>query len=290
MKFIIKKIIFKLGYYFPFLLTDYYYSKLLYETKLKKKLKIKKPETFNEKITWIKLYDKNPIYHILADKLAVRQYIVKKIGHEFLNELYDVFNSVEDIKLENLPKSFILKVTHGCGYNIICRNKLNMDWNNEFNKLKKWLKKDYYKQGREWAYKGIKPRIICEKLLLDSKGKLPQDYKFFCFHGLPIYVQVDFGRFEEHTRSFYDMSWNKCPFELEYPVNKNIVKKVYNFDKMVDIATKLSQNLSFIRIDLYNVDGKIFFGEMTIYPGNGSEKFSPHEYDKKLGQHLKLTI
>jgi len=250
---------------------------------------ISEPITFNEKIQWIKLYDRNPIYTKLSDKLLVRDYISKKIGSDYLNELLCVFDDADQIDFEKLPNQFILKCNHGSGYNLIIPDKKKISHVDVRAIFKKWQKINYYDIGREWCYKDINRKIVCEKLLADESGGAPLDYKFFCFNGEPIFIQVDLDRFDNHTRLFFDTSWNKQDFELHYKGTTKTIDPPIYLSTMVNLARKLASDFAFVRVDFYALPA-IVFGELTFYPGNGSEEFRPFEWDIKLGQLLNLPI
>lgn len=226
---------------------------------------------------------------ICADKYSVREFVRDKVGEDILNELYAVYDDPKDINLEELPEEFVLKMSHGWGDIIICKNKKELDWNKTFKKLKYNLSRSHYLSGREWAYKNIKPRIICEKFISDN-GKSPNDYKFFCFNGQPKIIQLDVDRFNGHSRNMYDTNWNLLDFELTYSKSLESIEKPEKLKEMLEIATKLSKDFPFVRVDLYNVNGKIFFGELTFYPENGNGQFRPDKYNHILGKYLTLPL
>lgn len=250
-----------------------------------------KPRTFNEKIQWIKLNDRNPLMTLYADKYEVRKIVEKKIGLHVLNELYGVFESPDEINFDLLPESFVLKATHGSGWNIIVKNKSVLEREKAKKKMKKWLGRSFYTKKREWAYKDIPPRIVCEKYMENEDGSL-NDYKFYCFNGKPLFIQADFNRYAKHVRTFYDPQWRKLDFFLA----KN--RKVHRYEKdfkrpdsladMVQIASTLSSDFAFARVDLYELDGKPIFGEVTFYPKNGGGRFTPEHWDAEFGSLLRL--
>lgn len=246
------------------------------------------PVTFSEKIQWIKLRDRNPKYANLADKYAVRDYVRRTIGEFYLIPLVGVWERPEQIPFASLPEAFILKGTHGSGWNIICPDRDSIDVDSVRSSLHGWLSSDYYEVGREWVYKGIPPRIIAEELLITEDGSDLKDYKFFCFNGEPKYIQVDIDRQTDHRRLFYDLNWKRMPFSLGYPPSAEGVLPPENLQDMIAVARKLSEPLRFARVDLYSHGGRTLFGEITFYPGNGMEKFDPPEYDRILGDMLHL--
>lgn len=248
-------------------------------------LKWENPKTFNGKIQWLKLHDRNPLYTKLADKYEVRTYVEEKIGSSYLNELHGVWTSHTDINFNTLPNQFIFKTTHGSNWNIICHSKSDLKIPAARKRLKKWLSKNYYDLGREWVYKDILPRIICEKYL----GPEILDYKIFCFNGEPTLIQIDVDRYSNHRRIFYDVKWNIQLFTVHYPKYAVAIPKPGNLDEMIYVACKLSKNIPFVRVDLYSINGIVLFGEMTFFPGNGFEKFLPEECDYEVGRYLNLN-
>ena len=242
------------------------------------------PQTFSEKQQWYKLNDKNPLMAQCADKYDVREYI-QACGYEsLLNEIYGIYDDVEDLPIETLPKNFVIKGTHGSGFNLIVKDKKTVKWKMWNKIMKSWLRQDIYWSGREWVYKDLKRRLVIEKYLEDESGGL-LDYKFFCFNGQPRFMQLEVGRYTANTtRNFYDMDWNLLPFGKDLEHNPNIlVEKPESFEEMKEIAKKLSKPFSFVRVDLYQVGGKIYFGEMTFFPAGGAPDFRPIEYDKIVG-------
>lgn len=245
---------------------------------------LENPKTFSEKQQWYKLNDKNPLKEKCADKYEVRDYI-KECGYEnLLNEIYGVYNSPNELPIDSLPDKFVIKGAHGSGFNLIVKDKKDVKWSVWKKIMKSWLKQDIYWSGREWVYKNLKRRLIVEKYLEDNSGGL-LDYKFFCFNGEPRFMQLEVGRYTaNNTRNFYDMDWNLMPFGKELEHNPNIkVEKPKGFEEMKEIARKLSAPFSFVRVDLYEVAGKIYFGELTFFPAGGAPDFKPIEYDEIVG-------
>ncbi len=252
---------------------------------------LKNPRTFNEKIQWIKLNDRNPMMTLYADKYEVRKIVEKKIGAHLLNELYGVFETPDEIDFDLLPESFVLKATHGSGWNIIVRDKSVLEIEKAKKKMKKWLEKNFYAKKREWAYKNIPPRIVCEKYMENKDGSL-NDYKFYCFNGEPLFMQVDFDRYSNHYRAFYDTDWQKLDFFIAKSRKSRRYEKEHerpdSLTEMVKVASILSSDFAFARVDLYEFDGKTIFGEVTFYPKNGGGRFSPEYWDAEFGSLLKL--
>ncbi|MEP6617502.1 MAG: ATP-grasp fold amidoligase family protein [Ginsengibacter sp.] len=249
-------------------------------------LNFKNPVTFNDKLNYIKGLPLNDTHTILADKVLVRQFIKDRIGENYLVPCLGVYQHAKDIDFENLPQSFILKTNHGSGWNMICRDKNNFDQKKAITLFNRWLGFNAYYLSREKQYKNIRPLIICEELL---KFDI-YDYKFFCFHGKPKFVQVDIDRFSNHKRAFYDMQWNKLPFSIRYPVSAKEILIPAKLEEMKNVAAMLSKDLKFCRVDLYIHGNKVFFGEVTLIPGGGNEPFLPQEYNKKLGALIDITI
>ena len=272
------------------MLPDRLYLELMFYYSIKSKLNLKNPRSFNEKLQWLKLYDRNPQYISLTDKYEVRKHVKEIIGSEYLIPLLGVWDSFEQIDFFKLPNQFVLKCTHDSGGVIICKNKEELDIEFTKKKLKELLKKNYYYVGREWPYKNIKPRIICEKYMEDESKVELKDYKFMCFNGE---VKCSFVCLNRNSKKglnvdFYDMDWNPMPFTRHYPNSGTILPKPKNFDKMVEFATKLSKAIPFVRVDFYETNGKLYFGEMTFYPGSGFEEFTPESYDYLLGSWIDL--
>lgn len=265
------------------------YIKLQYLIMMGEKLNLKNPKTFNEKIQWLKLHDRNPLYTELADKYAVRGYVSRVIGEEYLIPLIAVYNSVDEIRWDELPNQFVLKCTHSCGKNIICENKEKLDIRDAKKKLRKWMKKNFFWHGREWAYKNIRPRIICEQYMVDESGTELKDYKIFCFNGKPRFIQVDFNRFRGHKRNVYTVDWQYLDLSYNYPNQASThIEKPKKLDEMLRCAAKLSSEFPFVRTDFYSIDEQIYIGELTFYPANGMSRFNPKEYDYILGEWLNL--
>lgn len=250
------------------------------------------PQFFGEKIQWLKLYGNLEKYNDYVDKYLVRDFIKKQIGDEYLIPIYGVYDCAEEINYDLLPDKFVLKINNGSGMNIIVKDKSTLNIKKTNKKLNKWLKIDYSKIKKESQYKNIKRKIICEKYIVDRNNQL-LDYKFFCFSGKPDFVKVDFDRFSNHTANFYDMKWNllnlkeKCVGGI-YHNYTGRVEKIRNYKKMIEIATILCKQFEFVRVDLYNVDGKIYFGELTFTPASGRHPFLPLEKDIEIAKNIRL--
>ena len=260
----------------------------MFQGKMGKPPDLLHPRSFSEKLQWLKLHWREPKAVQCADECEAREFVASRIGASHLIEMYGVYRRAKEIDLDALPKSFVLKATHGSGWNFFCKDKDAVDWQEVFAKVWDWLHTNCYYLGREWAYRDIPPRIICEKYLFTDAGESPWDYKFFCFNGKPAIIQVDLGRFTDHRRNMYDAQWKRMPFTLEYPAAPCEVERPKTLEKMLEIAARLSQGFPFMRVDLYEFGSEVFFGEMTFYPGGGWELFDPPEYDERLGELLQL--
>lgn len=269
------------------LVSDKQYAEIRYFLTFRKKLNLKNPKTFNEKIQWIKLYNRRKIMTRLADKKSVRDYVSKKIGSEYLNELLATYSNTNEYlgKRNKLPRSYVLKTTQGSGWSVVLKDRDIT--NKEIRKLDRWISSNYYNLGREWCYRDIKPQIICEKYICPRSRSGLLDYKFFCFHGEPKFIQVDIDRFNNHKRNFYDTTWEKLPVRLCYEKSRKLINKPKRLKEMLEVASALSNDFLFARVDLYCED-KVYFGEITFYPGNGFEPFYPDKHDYEFGAYLKI--
>ncbi len=283
----------KLWYYrsLEALFSDEQFIKLNFRLFFGRDIDLENPRSFNEKIQYMKLHYRTDGLSRLADKYEVRQYVKEKGLEDILNQLYGVYERVEDLQFDQLPDAFVIKMTNGSGWNIICPDKDKLEWSKELGKLRLWQKDNFYFHSREWVYKQIKPRLIVEKYLQDDygTGAPPSDFKFFCFNGNPEIVEVDTSRFIDHRRNIYDLEWNLLPWTINYPNAAQSIPKPTRLGEMLEIARKLSEGLVFARIDLYAVQDRIIFGEVTLFPGSGFRKFYPAEADLALGERLDLS-
>ena len=285
------------GFFFFF--PDKPFLKLMWWAETGKRLNLKNPKGFNEKLQWLKLYDRHPEYTRYADKLQVRNFVRDTIGEEHLVPLIGVWDRAEDIDFDSLPDRFVLKCNHNSGGGMcICTDKSKLDIPGVVDGLNAALKKSAFYDKREWAYKYITPKILCEKYLVDktpgnTTGTLI-GYDFYCFDGEPrfLYVRTDDisgGRKGEASMTFYDLDWKVPPFSRpDHAQVPFAVEKPECFDEMIDIARKLSKGIPFVRVDLYWVDNRILFSEMTLYPGGGNGFFSPPEWEEKIGEWIML--
>ena len=254
---------------------------------------INHPVTYSQKIQWLKLYDPNKNRSMLTDKVAVRNWIKEKIGEQYLVPIYGVYNSFDEIDFDSLPNQFVLKTNHSSGWNIVVKNKADFDKKKAKKKFDKWMKMDYaFWTEYEPHYSSIVHKIIVEKYMEDSTGNLV-DYKFLCFNGKPEFVWVDFDRFENHKRNVYNMNWELQPwsqFTYGNYLPEGGVPVPKGFSDMKKIASILCQGFIHVRVDLYNIDGKIYFGEMTFTNGSGFEQLYPTEYETIIGNYIKLPL
>ncbi len=261
--------------------------KILFKLKVGYKLDLKKPATYNEKLQWIKLNYKHPLLTKLVDKYTVRKYVEEK-APEILNELIWQGFDANAIPWDNLPDKFVIKVTHGSGFNIICTDKNALDREAAIKKLKRWQKEKFLRCYGEWFYGVEKPRIIIEEFLDAGNGKIPEDYKVFCFNGNPNFVIVDTDRFSSHKRNVYDLDWNfKKGVTMNFPNDKPI-QKPEKLDELLKYAKILSEGFPHVRVDLYIVKGKVYFGELTFTNGAGFDKIVPYSFDEEMGKLIKL--
>lgn len=268
---------------------DKTYLKILYKLRLGQKLNLTNPLSFNEKLQWLKLYDHNPAYVKLVDKYTAKDIVAQTIGKEYIVKTYGLYNSFDDIDFDSLPNKFVIKCTHDSGGLVICKDKHLLDLKAAKAKINSCLETNYYYSSREWPYKYIKPRIIIEEYL-DSKKDDLTDYKFMCFNGKVKYIFTCTERFsdDELKVTFFDTTWKVMPFERHYHKSKTPIKKPTNLKTMIRLAEELSQGIPFVRVDFYDENNIIKFGEMTFYPGAGFEEFTPRIWDEKLGELITL--
>ena len=255
------------------------------------KLNLDNPQTFNEKIQWLKLYDRDPLKTTLADKYEVKKWLENNIGKQYVIPTLDVFSNVNDINYDQLPNQFVLKCNHDCGSVIVCKDKKLFDLSLAKQKLQKHLDTDFYLLFREWCYKDIPRRIICEKYMQNDDNSELTDYKFFCFNGIPKFLYVSYGlsNWEKAFINYMNLDWTPAPFHrpdfLEF---KEIPPKPSKYDEMLEISKKIATLFTFVRVDLYQIKNQVYVSELTFYPGAGLDKFSPEIWDLKIGNMLTL--
>lgn len=272
---------------------DEVYLKRLYQALFGRSLSLYEPTTFNEKLQWLKLYDRKPEYTVMVDKYRVREYITKKIGQQYLIPLFGVWDSLDEIDFAALPNQFAMKCNHNSGLGMcICTDKSKLDIKRVKANLRRGLKQNYYLTGREWPYKHVPRKIVAEQFLKSDEGGLT-DYKIHCFNGVPKFILVCRDRFTESglTEDFYTPEWEHM--EVKRPRIPNAttsISKPQKLDEMLMLAEKLSKDIPFIRIDFYYVEGKIYFSELTFYPASGFEGYEPLEWDETFGEWLVLPM
>lgn len=294
---IIKRIVFQKSYIkikildvISPLLSDKKYLELKFPLCTGYKLNFDNPETYNEKLQWLKLHNRKPEYVMMVDKYDVKQYIASIIGNQYVIPTFAVYDKVDEIDLKNLPSQFVLKCTHDSGGIVICKDKSEFDSNLAFKKLRKGLKRNYYVLNREWPYKKVKPRIIAEQYMEDETGEL-RDYKFFCFDGevKALFIASDRSKQDEETKfDFFDADFNHLPIINGHPNADIIPQKPVGYEEMKILASKLSKGIPHVRIDFYDIKGRIYFGEITFFHWSGMKPFEPIEWDYIFGKWIKL--
>ena len=268
---------------------DEKYLKILYKLELGKKLNLNNPQTYNEKLQWLKLYDRKDIYTTMVDKYEVKEYAANIIGKKYIIPTLGIYNKFEEIDFSKLPNSFVIKCTHDSGGLVIVKDKSKFDIKNARKKINKCLKKNFFYSGREWPYKNVKPRIIIEKYMEDKKTKELRDYKFFCFNGTPKLMFLATDRQINRTKfNFYDLNFNLLPFVQGHPNDNKKIDKPQSFNEMIELSKKLSNNIPHVRVDFYEINGRVYFGELTFYHYSGLVKFEPEEWDLKLGEMIEI--
>lgn len=275
------------------LLPDKIYLQIYYRRIFGRKLNLKEPKTFNEKIQWLKLYDRNPTYSKMVDKYEAKNYVENKIGKEYIIPTLGVWEEFDKINFSELPNQFVLKTTHDSGGGVIVKDKDKMNLVKTKKIIEDSLNNNYYLQGREWPYKNVKHRIIAEKYMVDESGYELKDYKFFCFNGIAkvMFIASDRQNTNEETKfDFFDMEFNHLPFTNGHPNSNKIIIKPKSFEKMKKLAEILSEGIPQVRIDFYDINGNIYFGEMTFSHWSGFVPFIPDEWDYRLGSMINLPV
>lgn len=274
---------------------DSWYLRMIFRLCIGKKLNLKKPQTFNEKLQWLKIHDRNSSYTKMVDKYEAKRYIADIIGEEYVIPLLGVWNSFDDIDFTSLPDSFVLKCTHDSGGLVIVEDKSKMDVDEARKKIDGSMSRNYYWMSREWPYKDVKPRIIAEQFMVDDSGTELKDYKFFCFHGEPKYCQVISNRRSDETIDFFDMEWIHQEFTglgfpyKQQPHSSDVIPTPINFVFMKKVAKSLSEGIPFVRVDFYEVNGHMYVGELTFYPFGGLGVFSPENWNLKIGNLVEIN-
>ncbi len=277
------------------LLPDKLYLSIKYRTHFGYWMDWQNPKNFCEKLQWLKIYDKHPEYTQMVDKVAAKDYVAGIIGDEYIIPTLGVYNSADEIDFEKLPNQFVLKCTHDSGGVIVCKDKSKLNTTAVKKKLANGLKRTYVIQTREYPYKDVPRRIIAEQYMEEENGNELKDYKFYCFEGKAIYCQIITNRSTDETIDFYDREWNHQPFIGLRPTAHHAPTTHHapkNYKLMLSIADKLASKIAapFVRIDLYNISGKPYFGEITFFPFSGVGQFTPQEWNSKLGEMIHLPI
>jgi hypothetical protein len=253
--------------------------------------RLNNPITFNEKLQWLKLNYRDPLITKCANKSTVREYVCNQYSDDILIPQIAEFSSGSDFKLSEMPKQFVIKAAHASGWNYICKDKHEADEASIRGLIDTWVISDFSIMGREWVYRDSRRVTVCEEFLDGGGGEVPRDYKFFCFHGTPRFVQVDYDRFEGHARTLYDMNWAKIPCALEYTLGPDESgRPPSSFAEMIKIAKSLAVPFPFVRVDLYEAQSRPWFGELTFFPGKACERFNPPTYDEQFGKWLDLKL
>lgn len=270
------------SFFYPWALKRWYYKRT------KRKLNLHNPETFNDKIQWSKLYDSTPIKTKLADKYVVRAWVKEKIGEQYLVPLLGVYDRFEDIDFDSLPNQFVIKCNHGSGYNIIVKDKAQLNLKQTKKKVNRWMRENFaFKGGFELHYISIVPKIIIEKYMEDERGEL-RDYKFLCFNGKPELIWVDSDRHVHHKRNLYDLNWNLLPFKFNVFDDFPSISKPICLPQLTHLASVLSAGFNMVRVDFYVINNHIFFGEITFTSGSGLEHITPVSFENRLSALYQL--
>jgi len=269
---------------------DSIYLRVLFRVRVGKKLNLKNPQTFNEKLQWLKLYNRKPEYTTMVDKYAVKQWVTERIGGEYVVPTIGVWDFFDEINFDILPNQFVLKCTHDSGGLVICQDKNKLDRELVRARIERSLKKNYYYHSREWPYKNVKPRIIAEKYLQDGNTKRLPVYKVFNFMGNPRIIQViQNDKTAEESVDYFDFEWNRLVLQQNYPNSEWCPPRPQQLKEMLELARKLSQSIPFVRTDFYEVNGTLYFSEITFYSDGGMAKFHPEEWDRRFGDWIDLS-
>lgn len=270
--------------------SDELYLKIVYWLSMGKKLNLKEPKTFNEKLQWLKLYNRKPEYTVMVDKVKAKEYVAQIIGQEHIIPTLGVWDDPDDIDFDKLPNQFVLKCNHNSGMGMcICKDKSKLDIAKVKKELRRGLRQNYYMTNREWPYKDVPRKIMAEKFMVDESGTELKDYKIFCMGGEPQIIEVDFGRFTNHLRNIFDTQWNQVKMEIEYPSDlSHTIVRPEKLEEMLKLARTLCKGIPFVRTDFYSIADKIYFGELTFYHGSGTEHIRPEEWDEHLGKLIVL--
>lgn len=273
------------------LLPDKQFLQIRYKYLIGKKLNIEYPTSFNEKMQYLKIHNRNPIYSTMVDKCAAKDYVAKIVGDKYVIPTYAVWEKIDDIDINGLPDQFVIKCTHDSGGLYICRNKEKFDFEQCKKNIAKSMKRNYFWVGREWPYKNVKPRIIVEKYMQDGSCRSLTVYKVFNFNGEPKLIQVILNdKSNDETVDYYDVEWNKLDLKQNYDNSTIVLNRPEKLQEMLTLARKLSVRQSFLRTDFYIVNGEVFFSEFTFFSDSGFASFAPEYWDKNLGELIDLSL
>ena len=277
------------------ILPEWIYLSLKFKMKMGKWPNIRHPKSFNEKLQWLKIHDHDPRYTEMVDKISAKEWAAGIIGKEYIVETFDYWNTPEEINWDVLPEQFVLKVNHAGGGNgiIICRDKTKLDKDKVCESLKLALSLNLYKYNKEWPYKNVKPQILAEKLLIDTNkpDAVLSDYKFYCFNGKMEFMVISNDRSNKHAKfDYYDREFNHLPFKQGGENYEGAIPRPKNYELMISLAEKLSKDIPHVRVDFYDVNGEVYFGEMTFFDSSGFAAFEPEEWDYKYGEILQLPV
>lgn len=271
------------------IIPDRAYIQMYYFAHFKKFCNLKNPKTYNEKLNWLKLHDKNPIYTRIVDKFEAKEYVKDIIGDQYIIPTLGVWDNFDDIDFDELPQQFVLKCTHDSEGLVIVKDKDKLDKEMAKNKIESALKQNFFYIGREWPYKNVKPRIIAEKYMEDHIDGELRDYKFFCFDGEPKAMFVASDRASDNVKfDYFDLNFNHLDIKQKYPHAEKPLRKPVTFEKMIELSKVLSKGFPHVRVDFYEVDGQLYFGELTFYHFSGFMPFEPNKWDKIFGDWIKL--
>lgn len=276
-----------LEFFSPLIKSDELYLKFYFLIYMGKWIDFNNMKMFSEKVQWLKIHNTDPVFTVMADKYESKKFVEDKLGPGYTFPLLGVWDTFKDIDFSSLPEKFVLKTNHDSGGVWIIKDKSSIDFKSIEKEANKRQKKNYYYIGREYPYKNIPRKIIAEKYMEEAENGGLKDYKFFCFDGKPTYIQVDIDRFTNHKRDFYNTDWELMDFGVLYPRSYQHMDPPQHLSEMIDIARKLSEGLTFLRVDLFNLNGKVYVGELTFHPGGGVELISPREWENKLGALIK---
>lgn len=267
---------------------DEAYLKRLFRYSMGYELPLDNPKTYNEKLQWLKLHDRRPLYTKLVDKYEAKAWVAEKIGAEYvIPVIAGPWDSADEIDFDALPEQFVLKCTHDSGGVVICRDKAAFDREAARAKIAKTLRRNFFWAGREWPYRDVKPRVFAEQYLEDESGEL-RDYKVMCFGGEPKLIQLHMGRFTHHTQDYYDTDWNLLALRQGSPLSGAAVPRPAFLDEMLRLSAVLSEGFPHLRVDWYAINGRLLSGELTLYDSSGLETFEPADWDRKLGDLISF--